>query len=136
MLQLAFISTFGLSVTEKDITDILDRSRKNNRTDEITGILIADGMRFLQVLEGDRKKVQATFARIGVDKRHFAIFKLIDREAPDRDFGEWDMAYRQVQNATDEDDLVKQAGLMTSKLQDGIVRHKLRHFLHFDRQAL
>ncbi|MGE0775649.1 MAG: BLUF domain-containing protein [Sphingomonadaceae bacterium] len=35
MYQLAYISTFGLSVDEKDIADILEHSRANNRRDGI-----------------------------------------------------------------------------------------------------
>ena len=136
MYQLAYISTFGLSVDEKDIADILKHSRANNRRDGITGILIADGMRFLQVLEGDRSKVETAFARISGDTRHFGIYKLTGRDVPGREFGDWDMAYRHVQTAADENDLVARAELMTAQLPDGQTRDRLRHFLRLDRQSL
>jgi len=50
MHQLAYISTIGLHMREQDIEDILQVSRSNNRRDGITGLLVADGVRFLQVL--------------------------------------------------------------------------------------
>jgi hypothetical protein len=136
MYQLAYISTFGLSVGASDIAAILEKARAHNRRDEITGILIADGTRFLQVLEGNKAKVEAIFARIGSDPRHFAVYRLIGREVEDRSFGEWDMAYREVQNPADADDLARQAELMAGGLSDPVVRDRLRYFLRLDRQTL
>lgn len=136
MYQLAYISTFGLSVTAADIEAILNTARARNRADEITGILIADGIRFLQVLEGDRQKVEAAFARIGKDPRHFGVYQLLGREVDHRDFGEWEMAYREVNNSTDADDLTRQAEFMTAGIAEGDIKERLRYFLRLDRQAL
>jgi len=136
MYQLAYISTFGLSVGASDIAAILEKARTHNRRDELTGILIADGTRFLQVLEGDRTKVDATFSRISADRRHFAIYQLIGRDVENRSFGEWDMAYREVHNPSDADDLARQAEIMATNLSDPIIRDRLRYFLRLDRQTL
>ena len=136
MYQLAYVSTFGLSVGAQAFAEILACSRANNRRDGVSGILIADGMRFLQVLEGERAKVEAAFARISADQRHFAVFQLTGRDITEREFGEWDMAYRQVNTAADSRELTARAELMMSQLPEGEIKDRLRHFLRLDRQIL
>ena len=93
MYQLVYISAFGLNVRPADIDDILAASRLNNERDGITGMLIADGQRFLQVLEGDRQLVLDAFRRIEADDRHFGILTLSRRDLRRREFGAWEMAY-------------------------------------------
>ena len=93
MLQLVYIS----SATTKgaDLSgDILPVSRRNNARDGVTGLLFADGIRFLQALEGPADKVEAAFARIRHDVRHRAVVVLSRREIAAREFGSWDMAAR------------------------------------------
>lgn len=91
MLQLVYISTAqGAPVT----AEILDTSRRNNRRDAITGLLYADGVRFLQVLEGPDEAVRRAVARIKADPRHRAVVVLSERTVDGREFGAWDMAER------------------------------------------
>ncbi len=91
MLQLVYIS----SVTgAPDDAAILHASRRNNRRDDVTGLLYADRRRFLQALEGPAAKVEAAFERIRRDPRHRAVVVLSRREIDTREFGPWDMAAR------------------------------------------
>jgi hypothetical protein len=94
MLQLTYISTPRGKVSPDDLTDILRISRRNNRRDDVTGLLFFDGHRFLQALEGPEDRVTAAFARIKADPRHFAVVTLSKREVDTREFGEWEMASR------------------------------------------
>lgn len=91
MLQLIYVST-ARKVGTTDLEDILVKSRRNNRRDGITGLLHAKGRRFLQALEGEPAKVEAAYARIAADPRHFALVVLSRRTVTDREFGEWAMA--------------------------------------------
>jgi hypothetical protein len=91
MLQLIYVST-ARSGEAIDLDDILARSRRNNRRDGITGLLHAKGRRFLQALEGDSGKVEAAYARIATDPRHFALVVLSRRMVETREFGDWAMA--------------------------------------------
>lgn len=93
MFQLVYVSS-ARPDTRIDTGDILDKSRRNNRRDGITGLLYADGVRFLQALEGERDKVEAAFLRIKDDPRHRAIVVLSSRETETREFGDWAMAHR------------------------------------------
>ncbi|KTT76264.1 BLUF domain-containing protein [Sphingomonas endophytica] len=91
MLQIVYISS---AVGSVDTAPILDTSRRNNARDGVTGLLYADGRRFLQALEGEPHMVEAAFARIIGDPRHRAIVMLSQREVETREFGAWAMAER------------------------------------------
>ena len=91
MLQLVYISS---AVGAPDTAPILDVSRRNNARDGITGLLYADGRRFLQALEGEGDAVERAFLRISVDARHRALVVLSRREVTAREFGRWTMAER------------------------------------------
>lgn len=89
MIQLLYIST---ARGPADIGDVLAVSRRNNSRDDITGLLYADGVRFLQVLEGPDLPVRRTYARIATDPRHRSLVVLSDRTIDAREFGAWAMA--------------------------------------------
>jgi hypothetical protein len=91
MLQLVYISS---AVGTVDVASVLATSRRNNGRDSITGLLYADGKRFLQALEGPEDKVEAAFARIQLDPRHRALVALSRRTVDTRVFGMWQMAAR------------------------------------------
>ncbi|PZO80151.1 MAG: activator of photopigment and puc with BLUF domain protein [Sphingomonas hengshuiensis] len=91
MLQLIYVSTARPGVAI-DLDRILSCSRRNNRRDGITGLLHANGRRFLQALEGDVAHVEAAYARISADPRHFALVVLSRRMVTAREFGGWAMA--------------------------------------------
>lgn len=79
--------------TENDLEDILEKSRRNNRAANITGVLLFHDGNFLQVLEGDNKSVLACYERIGKDTRHRSCFILQSEYKSARTFADWDMAY-------------------------------------------
>jgi hypothetical protein len=96
MRQLTYISTAAPGIEEPDIAAILKVSRQNNARDGITGLLIFDGKRFLQALEGPGPLVEAAFQRIKADPRHRAPVQLSVRETASAEFGHWDMACQRV----------------------------------------
>jgi hypothetical protein len=91
MYQLTYISSARPGICQIDVEAILRSSRANNARDAITGLLVHDGVRFLQALEGERVLVEAAFARIRVDPRHRAAVMLSEREIAARQFGSWAM---------------------------------------------
>ena len=71
------------------IASIMSSSRRNNKAADITGALVYDESWFLQVLEGDRRAIWETFARINEDERHAGCLLVEMTEAPDRLFRNW-----------------------------------------------
>lgn len=91
MLQVVYISSVSAGA---DTSAILPASRANNQRLGITGLLYCDGRRFMQVLEGPERDVDATYARIAADPRHRAPVVLSRRTIAAREFGDWAMAER------------------------------------------
>jgi hypothetical protein len=96
MHQLTYISTAREELAQTDINAILAASRRNNSNANITGLLVYDGVRFLQALEGDQAAIEAAFQRIKADPRHRAAVMLSLGKTASREFGLWDMACERV----------------------------------------
>lgn len=77
----------GSTITQ--LGAIMAASRRNNEAAGITGALAYDESWFIQVLEGERRTIWKTFARIGEDDRHTGclLIEMADIEA--RLFGKW-----------------------------------------------
>ncbi|WP_292020931.1 MULTISPECIES: BLUF domain-containing protein [unclassified Brevundimonas] len=74
------------------LVDIIGVSDRNNRRDQLTGVLMRHEGRFLQVLEGARVDLDRTLARVRSDGRHTNLAVLSDRRVEARMFPDWAMA--------------------------------------------
>jgi hypothetical protein len=91
--SVVYTSTPSGSASDGTIDDILASARRNNPQVGVSGaLLIADG-RFVQVLEGERADVEATFDRISQDARHSNIEVLCRQTSSKPRFSQWSMAY-------------------------------------------
>ena len=96
-MQLIYASRpFGYD--ELTLTSILMQARKNNARNGITGALICREDLFLQILEGPRDLVTATFSRILRDERHVDVVNLLSNEIHGRLFPEWSMRHDPAQS--------------------------------------
>ena len=91
MYRLCYISSVRAPLAPSEIDQILTVSRRNNKADGVTGLLVVGERRFLQFLEGPESAVRTTFARIQRDPRHYACVRISDGSVTDRQFEEWDM---------------------------------------------
>ena len=95
------------------LVDIIGVSDRNNRRDQLTGVLMRHEGRFLQVLEGARVDLDRTLTRVRSDGRHTNLAVLSDRRVEARMFPDWAMARveatpdvaRFLSADTDEDDM-------------------------------
>ena len=87
-----YVSSTRKPQSDDVIEEILATSRRNNRVQGLTGLLIYDGKRFLQYLEGEEGSVRDAIARIRADERHYALVVLSERQTARRQFAEWSMA--------------------------------------------
>jgi hypothetical protein len=113
--RMLYISTARKDFADSDLVQIMATATKRNRANKITGLLIYDGRRFMQYLEGEENIVRATFERIERDPRHFAVVVLKKTEGPKRQFSDWDMAYRQSNSGADFDAQVKKVVALTDR---------------------
>lgn len=94
--RLIYTSAVKGSQTPEMIADILGAAGRHNHNDGITGILIAGGGCFFQVLEGAPEMVEKTFGRIRIDHRHGEALILWDEPVTERLFPNWAMRWREL----------------------------------------
>ncbi len=91
LVRLLYVSRAADTLTPAMIDAIIAQSRKNNPDAGITGLLCHSGNVFMQVLEGGRAAVNATFTRIVRDTRHSDVQLLLYEEIAERRFAGWTM---------------------------------------------
>ncbi len=134
MYQLTYISTARPGANDQ-LADILAIARRSNRLTGITGLLIADGKRFLQALEGEGSIIEEAFNRIKNDRRHFAVVMLSMREITRREFGEWEMACNQVGMVRDGLSLSETVDALVAQVPDKNTQALFSSFARIDRNA-
>ena len=80
-------------IVDAEIRRILDASRRNNARADVTGALMFNRGFFVQALEGERARVEATFERIQRSPLHRNLVVLQFDETPERGFARWSMAF-------------------------------------------
>ena len=133
MIRLTYISSAKQGVDDYAAMKILSASRANNRRDGLTGLLLFDGVRFLQALEGDPKVVNATYERIKADPRHRACVQLGRADITERAFGDWDMAWRRLVQAGEGVSLSDTVDKMVAQVPDANTRALFSSFAKFER---
>ncbi len=91
----------GHDVVMDHIKQILEWSRSWNPKNGITGALMLDEDGFAQVLEGPSQTVKSLFGHIVCDRRHKDVQVMEADYHPERDFGNWAMAFVGKQGEAD-----------------------------------
>ena len=97
MFQIIYISQTAERLSEEELSVILGAARANNASMQVTGMLLYAGNTFLQVLEGARPVVESIYDKIFMDDRHARVKLLSAREVPQREFSDWSMGFRRLE---------------------------------------
>jgi len=135
MLQLTYISTAAIDLAPSDVDAILETSRRNNARVGVSGLLLFDGVRFLQALEGEAVAVRAVYERIRADKRHRATVVLSERTVDAHEFGDWSMAYERGGNSAGAGTLLQQIDALVGDAPGSSTRALFRSFARVARQV-
>ena len=73
------------------LNGILSDASRLNPPNDITGALICRADMYLQLLEGPKQAVEATYQRITQDDRHVEVQRLVDKPTDHRLFASWAM---------------------------------------------
>lgn len=92
--QMSYVSTGCDTLKYDDIKSILQDSRKNNVEKDITGILVYCNKHFFQILEGEKEKIQQLYHKIIIDRRHDNVIKIQEGFVENRQFENWNMAFK------------------------------------------
>lgn len=94
--QIFYVSQSKKVFNDDNLMELLDKSRKSNDKNGVTGMLIYNSSIFLQLLEGDRESVQKIFDKIKADKRHDQVIILYEGDIEERLFPHWTMGYKSI----------------------------------------
>ncbi|WP_300584170.1 BLUF domain-containing protein [Marivita sp.] len=95
--QIVYFSQPTRSMPLSEVRELLIKAQINNHFNDVTGLLLFDGDSFVQVLEGPKDKVMALYEKIERDPRHTRFTTLMEREIPQRDFGQWSMGLAHIE---------------------------------------
>ncbi|MBW2522734.1 MAG: BLUF domain-containing protein [Deltaproteobacteria bacterium] len=103
MKRIRYISEFAAPMTAEQISELARRSAENNQRDDITGMLVASGSIFFQLIEGPDEAIDSLFRRIQADDRHHNVLLLgIEQGDLKRVCPDWAMAKADVSELTQE----------------------------------
>jgi hypothetical protein len=93
------------------VVDVVGKARLHNRALEITGLLIFDGMRFCEQMEGRQADVMAQLARIQADSRHSHLQVIHQGPIGERRFSRFSTGYTTL----DDDDALAHLETLTGQ---------------------
>ena len=96
LYEALYVSTIAPDEPVSIVADIAGKARTFNAEHDITGLLVFDGMRFCQHLEGGAKQVLALMERIVQDIRHTKVELLHHAALPERRFKNFSLGYATV----------------------------------------
>ncbi len=99
LYQVLYVSHLGLGVPISAVANIAGHARAANAQRGITGLLVFDGGRFCQQLEGWQKDVLALTERIRQDPRHTGVNILHHGPLAERRFASFSLAFSAVEDA-------------------------------------
>ena len=96
MIQLIYASYATREMSNKDLIDLLEKSRQRNTRQNVTGLLLYAEKKFLQVLEGDIKDVEEIYDAILNDDRNMSNVVYDKKTITEREFPNWTMGFRHL----------------------------------------
>lgn len=101
LVRLVYVSYSNTAMSEKEVGDILEKSKNDNSKKSISGVLMYSDRYFFQCLEGERKDVNKTYLRITADPRHSRCMQIEYSQVDSRLFANWSMEYVAYSGVTD-----------------------------------
>lgn len=118
--QLVFESALT-HASEANLAQIFSASRRNNKRNNITGMVLCAGRKVISILEGEHEVVKQTFQRICGDQRHRIAQVVCEHPIQERSFSKWNTGYRLSQPP-----LNRQNSVFDGYFLDGFDLHAFR----------
>lgn len=100
LYEVLYISTLSQGQPLSTVAHIASYARRHNQQSGITGLLVFDGQRFGQQLEGPEAEVRALLARIRDDPRHVYVEVLHDAPLEARRFQNFSLGFSTLEDDT------------------------------------
>ena len=128
MRQIVYFSTASGRQDAAVLAEIVAKSRAANLRDGVTGLLVAGGHRYLQVIEGPDAAIERLALRLRSDDRHLAMSILIDRKVDSRNFDGWSMAFKREPRLGEYATFAETVAQMRRQITDAKLREQLDCF--------
>lgn len=99
LVSIVYMSSAIAPFDDAAMVELLREARLRNEALGVSGLLLAKGGRFMQLLEGPAWSVDDRFAAISRDPRHGAVKSLVREDIERRRFEGWSMAYRSLEDS-------------------------------------
>lgn len=96
LVQIAYASSARDPFTKEELLELLKKSRVKNQALGITGLLLYKSGNFLQILEGESSTLRDILQKIELDPRHRGFLTIFKRNIEEREFPDWSMAFRNL----------------------------------------
>jgi len=135
-IQLIYVSTARAGLGETDVADIVAVSKRNNLRNGLTGLLVYNGMNFMQALEGPENALTRTFQAICSDPRHEGVVTIATKPVDEREFPDWSMGYERLDpDEPERHRLILLHERLREKLPERLPESSARMFLSFNSLA-
>jgi hypothetical protein len=91
--SLTYVSQTTDAMSEAAFTQLGLEAARLNALDGITGLLVFNGQRFCQTIEGSSAAIDSLLTRLEADPRHCGLQVIEDEAIPARRFRSWDMQF-------------------------------------------
>jgi len=103
MIRSVYVSSAVRLMTDEELLELLEMSRRNNERLEVTGLLLYQDGNFMQLIEGPDRAVVELQQRIELDPRHRQIITILREPTEERLFSDWAMSFRNLSRLVPED---------------------------------
>ncbi|PPU15520.1 hypothetical protein XacyCFBP2565_06760 [Xanthomonas arboricola pv. corylina] len=97
LYAVAYVSEVRRPMSVAEIDRLLVSASARNGQLGVTGVLLHDGLRFFQYIEGAPADVRETYDRIKLSSRHDLVAEVYNGPITERHFPGWQMACRKVE---------------------------------------
>ena len=101
-MELAYVSYMSHQsrvMSEEDVDRLLFQIREKNKRLAITGLLLLIQGKFVQYIEGPKSEIKNVYESIKNDPRHNELLLLDSGEIKERQFQDWSMAYKKINDS-------------------------------------
>ena len=99
LFHIVYVSEAAQPFGRQELLVLHARAKDKNRRLALTGLLVHKDDRFVQVLEGEEQAVRTLFAAIAQDPRHRNLALLTEGPIARREFADWSMGFRDLQDS-------------------------------------
>lgn len=130
MHQIAYVSEATDKMNQNDMKTLMRHSRKNNASNDLTGMLLVEWPIFLQILEGPKDAIDHLLDKLEEDDRHKNLRIIYDKpDIQEREFSRWQMGCKILGEKFNEDfadlDSRVKSVLKNAQAEEGQAAHKL-----------